>query len=105
MNDETILVSSTKSFKVRQHDSSNTILLTSMNNLKQKLDKNDKNKDNENENENDGDILNLNNTNNNESIYSAISCVYTLEQQPPRLNKLYQILYQRPYSYVYIYIY
>ena len=82
---------------MRQHDSSNTILLTSMNNLKQKLDKNDENK-----NENyDGDIWNLNNTNNNESIHSAISCVYTLEQQPPRLNKLYQILYQRPYSYVY----
>lgn len=93
LNDETILVSSTKSYKMRQHDSSNTILLTSINN------KYNKNKD-QNSNENDGDIWNINDNNNtnNESIYSAITCIYTLEQQPPRLNKLYQILYQRPYS-------
>ena len=80
MNDETVLVSATKSYKIRQHDSSNTILITSLNN-KQKYE------------DNDVDMEDV-----NESIYSAVSCIYTLEQQPPRLNKLYQILYQRPYS-------
>merc|ERR1712113_1326341 len=40
----------------------------------------------------------MNMDNCNESIYSAISCVYELTQQPPKLNKLHQILYQRPYK-------
>merc|ERR1712228_450198 len=63
--------------------SSNTILITSANHNKY-----------ENE-ENDANQMNMDC---NESIYSAISCVYVLTQQPPKLNKLHQILYQRPYK-------
>ena len=84
LNDETVLVSSSKSYKIRQADSSNTILITSANHNNA-----------ENEENTDSNQMNMDC---NESIYSAISCVYTLTQQPPKLNKLHRILYQRPYS-------
>jgi len=87
LNDETVLVSASKSYKIRQHDSSNTILLTSLQNKDKIINGNDKQHDNE--------LLMQRQT---ESIFTAITCIFTLEQQPPRLNKLYQILYQRPYK-------
>ncbi len=87
-----MLVSASKSYKIRQHDSSNTILLTSFHH----------NQTHQKEEDGSGaldsvpsDPLNMDN---NEEIYSAISCLYVLNEQPPRLNKLHQVLYQRPYS-------
>jgi len=73
LDDETILVSSSKSYKIRQADSSNTILLASTDNA-------------------DGG--------GNESIFSAISCVYELTLQPPKLNALHNVLYQRAYHHI-----
>mmetsp|Transcript_27103 Transcript_27103/g.44527 ORF Transcript_27103/g.44527 Transcript_27103/m.44527 type:complete len:426 (-) Transcript_27103:12-1289(-) len=96
-NDETVLVSSNKSYLVRQHDSSNTILLTSYNHTRRlHRDANDKENaymhvmDDMEDNADAGECT--------ESVLSAISCVYILEQQPPRLNELHDILYQRPYT-------
>jgi len=101
LNDETVLISSSKSYKIQQNDSSNTILITSLNNKHIVYD--EKNKENLDKNM-DVDMLeseaepNLLSMDHNESIHAAISCIYVLTQQPPKLNKLHQILYQRPYK-------
>lgn len=93
--DETILVSATKSYKIRQHDSSNTILLTSDNSRLHK----GANPDAENQGDDNGSgMVDLDLDHNREDIFSAVSCMYVLTEQPPRLNKLHQVLYQRPYK-------
>merc|ERR1712154_685140 len=60
LDDETVLVSSTKSYKIRQCDSSNTILLTSTNHMDGMVNAENM--------ENDLDGMNMDNC--NESIYS-----------------------------------
>eukprot|EP01083_Nonionella_stella_P024948 68706_1 len=79
LDNETVLVSSSNSYKVRQADSSNTVLLTS---LRNPHDEESKSVD----------------FSTKEDIYTAVSCVYILEKVPPKLNTLHDILYQRPYK-------
>eukprot|EP01084_Bolivina_argentea_P120463 213538_1 len=110
-NDEAVLVTSNKSYKIRQHDTSNTILLTSLNNksiLRYNFTKQQKNNKNKykfnnihemNIDSDDDDITTqTQNNTQNEEIYNAVTCIYILDLQPPKLTKLHEILYQRPYK-------